>query len=212
MQADKLIDQYKTTKNLKAKPPISKLVKGCKNCDREAQKQLYLKYADDMMTVAIRYTRDLSSAKDLVHNAFLKVYKTIGQYDERKGTLGGWMRQILINEALQSIRKQGRMVISTEEVFMNEQATDLTIIQKLEAEDILNLLQKLPEGCRVIFNLHVIEGYKHQEISQMLGITASASRSQLTRAKKLLRSLLSEKKKNIRIQPQNGRAVKEKII
>lgn len=165
-----------------------------------------------MMSIAVRYTQDLSTAKDVVHNAFLKVFKKIRHFDESKGSLGGWMRQILINEALQRMRKEQKMIMSTEEVFTREKADNLDIIQKLEAEDILNLLQKLPEGCRVIFNLHVVEGYKHQEISKLLGITASASRSQLTRAKKLLRALLSEMEKNTRIQPQNGRAIQKKIV
>lgn len=165
-----------------------------------------------MMSIAIRYAKDLSSAKDLVHDTFLKVFKTIGQFDEKKGSITGWMRRILINEALQNFRKQKKMVIATEEALAQEYSDTISIVQKLEAEDILNLLHQLPEGCRIIFNLYVIEGYKHKEISKLLNITASASRSQLTRAKKLLRSLLEESEKKIRIQPKNGRAVQKKII
>ena len=171
---------------------IKRLVQRCKHQDWSAQKELYLLYADEMMSIAIRYTVDQASAKDLVQETFLTFFKKINQFDEKKGTLGAWISRILINQSFKDYRKNQKMIFAGEEVFTEEVSNEPSIIEELEAEDILNLLKKLPEGCRIIFNLKVIEGYSHNEIGEMLGITASASRSQLTRAKKLLRRLIEK--------------------
>ena len=174
------------------KPNITSLIEGCKHQEWSAQKELYLTYADEMMSIAIRYTKDQGSAKDLVQETFLTFFKKIDQFDEAKGTLGAWLSRILINRAFKDFRKNQKIVFVEEESFAGEESQQTSIIEQLEAEDILNLLKKLPEGCRIIFNLKVIEGYSHNEIGEMLGITPSASRSQLTRAKKLLRGLIEK--------------------
>ncbi len=172
---------------------IQRLVKGCKNQEWLAQKELYLLYADEMMSIAIRYSKDLSSAKDLVQETFLIFFKKIDQFDEEKGTVGAWISRILINKSFKDYRKNKKMVFAGEEVFADEVSLETSIVEQLEAEDILNLLKKLPEGCRIIFNLKVVEGYNHNEIGEMLNITASASRSQLTRAKKMLRVMIEKR-------------------
>ncbi len=172
------------------KTDIKDLILKSKNQEWKAQKALYLMYADEMMSIAIRYTKDHSAAKDLVQETFLTFFKKIEQFDESKGALGAWMSRILINQALKDFRKNQRMVFVAEETFAAEVSSEISVIEKLEAEDILKLLKELPEGCRVIFNLKVVEGYSHTEIGALLGITASASRSQLTRAKKILRELI----------------------
>lgn len=172
---------------------IKQLIKRCKNQEWAAQKELYLLYADEMMSIAIRYAKDQSSAKDLVQETFLTFFKKIDQFDEKKGKLGAWISRILINHSLKDYRKNQKMVFVGEEVFTSKVAKETSVVEELEAEDILNLLREIPEGCRIIFNLKVIEGYSHHEIGEILGITASASRSQLTRAKKLLRLLIKKK-------------------
>lgn len=174
------------------KDKIAQLVRQCQQCDRIAQKQLYLLYADDLMNLAIRYARDTFIAKDLVHDTFLKVFKNIHKYNAEKGSFKSWISRILINTALDLFNKQKREVFLTEDGFIGQIAPDFSIIQTLEAEDIIKLLQKLPEGARLVFNLYVIEGYKHDEIGEMLGITASASRSQLARSKHKLRQLIHQ--------------------
>lgn len=175
------------------KTNIKRLIKRCKNQEWSAQKELYLLYADEMMSIAIRYANDLSSAKDLVQEAFLVFFKKIDQFDEEKGTLGAWISRILINQSFKTFNKNQKMIFSGEEILAEKFSTETSIVEQLEAEDILNLLKELPEGCRAIFNLNVIEGYRHNEIGEMLNITASASRSQLTRAKKLLRLLIEKR-------------------
>jgi len=178
---------------LKSTIKIRQLIEGCKKQQWAAQKELYLLFADEMMSIAIRYAHDLSSAKDLVQDTFLIFFNKIDQYDESRGALGAWLSRILINKSFNHYRKNKRMVFSGEEVFQNKIADDISALEALEAEDILNLLRDLPEGCRIIFNLKVIEGYSHNEIGEMLEITPSASRSQLTRAKKLLRVMIIER-------------------
>lgn len=172
------------------KSDIKQLVKRCKNQEWFAQKELYLLYADELMSIAIRYSNDLSAAKDLVQETFLILFKKIDQYDEEKGNLGAWLSRILINYSFKEYRKNKKMIFSGEAAFEEEESTETSIIEQLEAEDILNLLKELPKGCRTIFNLNVIEGYRHTEIGDILNISASASRAQLTRAKKLLRALI----------------------
>lgn len=174
------------------KTNIAKLIKGCKNQEWSAQQELYLLYADELMSIAIRYSKDLSSAKDLVQETFITLFKKIDQYNEQKGTLGAWLSRILINHSLQEYRKNKRMVFTGVASLSEEVFQETSIIEQLEAEDILNLLNKLPEGCRLIFNLNVVEGYPHTEISKILKISSSTSRAQLTRAKKLLRALIEE--------------------
>ncbi len=172
---------------------IKQLIKRCKNQEWSAQKELYLLYADELMSIAVRYSNDLSSAKDLVQETFLTLFKKIDQFDEEKGTLGAWLTRILINHSFKEYRKNQKMIFSSEAVFEEALSDEISIIEQLEAEDILNLLKELPEGCRTIFNLNVIEGYRHTEISKILHISASASRAQLTRAKKLLRALIERR-------------------
>jgi len=177
---------------LSQKINIANLIAAAKKGIWSAQKELYLFYADDMMSIAIRYTRDQSAAKDLVQDSFIKFFEKIDQFDLKKGLPGPWLSRILINKALQNFKKENRLSFETETIFAQEPSREISIVETLEAEDILKLLKELPEGCRVIFNLNVIEGYKHVEIADLLGITASASRSQLTRAKKLLRQLIEK--------------------
>lgn len=184
---------------------IKRLIKGCKAQKWTAQKELYLHYADDMMGIAIRYSKDIDSAKDLVQETFFTFFKKIDQFDPKKGTVGGWMSRILINQSLKDARKNGRITFPDEVGFAKESSNDISIIDQLQAEDILNLLKQLPEGCRIIFNLKVIEGYAHNEIGDILGITPSASRSQLTRAKKLLRAIIEKQSTSENYSRQNRR-------
>lgn len=172
---------------MKTKNQISQLIKACKACDPKAQKQLYLLFADEMMSIASRYAKDLPEARDIVHDTFLKVFRSIQKFEEGKGSFAGWIARILINHAIAKHRRQKKMVAMTEQDFTLKPSDDFSILDTLAAEDILKLIQELPDRSRTIFNLYVIEGFKHDEIGALLNISASTSRSQLTRAKKLLR-------------------------
>ena len=175
---------------------IKLLIGACIKQDRSAQKQFYLLTADKLMNVSRRYTTDLHEAKDVLQNAYIKIFKCLNQFDIHKGNLDGWLIKIVINEGLQLLRKNAKhLSFSRGEVIDRSELTAPDILARLHAEDILNILNKLPEGYRVILNMNVVEGYSHKEIAPMLGIGESTSRSQLARAKKLMRVLINENEK-----------------
>jgi len=144
------------------------------------------------MNTAIRYSKNSSQAEDYVHDAFIKIFQNIAKYKEQGHSFEGWIKRILINEILQGFRKSKRMGEINEQTLLSIPSEELTAIDELQANDVLKLLNQLPEGCKIIFNLYVVEGYRHEEIGQLLKITASASRAQLSRAKKMLRVLLQK--------------------
>lgn len=183
---------------LQDKSEIEAIVIRCQQNDRVAQRQLYMMFADELMSIAIRYAKDKSMARDLVHDTFIKVYEKIGTFQLNRGSFVGWMSRILINRAISDFRKHKRVLYQTEEVFDQACTDEVDIVQQLEAEDIIQLLQILPEGGRLIFNMYIIEGYKHNEIAKILGISPSTSRSQLTRSKALLRQAITKRHNRFR--------------
>ena len=137
-----------------------------------------------MMGVCLGYTKDKDAAKDLLQDAFIKIFTKIQHYNN-EGSLEGWIRKVVVNTAIDYYRKSSKLYVSNVE---NETVStvDNLILDQLNSEDLLKLIRKLPDGYRIVFNLNVVEGYTHEEIAQQLGITESTSRSQLTRARKLL--------------------------
>lgn len=170
---------------------IEKLIYRCIQNDRQSQKDFYLFTADRLMNVSRRYTNGIDEAKDVLQNAYVKIFKYLKTFDSQKGNLDSWLTKIVINEALQFIRAKKRAIIRDN--LMNESFEELEtpeILSRLQAEDVLKLTTQLPEGYRMIFNMNIVEGYSHKEIATILNIAESTSRSQLTRAKKMLRTLL----------------------
>ncbi|MDP4277189.1 MAG: sigma-70 family RNA polymerase sigma factor [Bacteroidota bacterium] len=167
------------------------LISDCQSGSRKAQKELYERFAGKMMGVCLRYCKDKETAKDLLHDGFLKIFSHIDDF-EGKGSFEGWIRRIMVNTALEYIRKQADEGYSLD----IEEAYSLTngdygVLEKLEAEELIQLIQKLPEAYRMVFNLFVVEGYSHKEIAQAMSITESSSRVYLTRAKQLLQEMLA---------------------
>ncbi|MEM1320937.1 MAG: RNA polymerase sigma factor [Bacteroidota bacterium] len=169
------------------------IIQGCIDNKRECQRTLYDRYADQLMNICLRYTQDVPQAEDVLQNAFIKIFTKIKEFRMGEGSFEGWMSRITVNEALMLYRKNKRTFYDNTAKELDPEI-DAEVLLQLEAEDILKLIQQLPDGFRVVFNLYVIEGYDHKEIGEMLGITASTSRSQLARAKKMLRNLLDPKK------------------
>lgn len=172
------------------------IIKGCQRYDRRAQRALYDRYADELMAISRRYTGDASQAQDNLHDALIKIYQNISQYKAKRGALMGWMSRIVINEALQKHRRNKWILFDSEQI-KDEGGANLQLdaLDKMAVEDILQLLEQLPEGCRIVFNMSVVEGLKHKEIARMLDIRASASRAQLSKAKVRLKQLINEQKK-----------------
>ena len=168
------------------------LIEGCRKGERMAQKELYETYSRKMMGVCLRYASDRETARDLLQDGFVKVFTALDSY-AGSGSFEGWMRKIFVNSALEHLRKTD---ILREAVDLDNTAEliqpDNSVISEMSAADLLQLVQELPPGFRTVFNLFAIEGYSHKEISEMLEITESTSRSQFTRAKQLLQRKVKE--------------------
>lgn len=164
-----------------------KLIKGCKSGESWAQKQLYERYASAMMSVCIRYTGNRDSARDLLHDGFIKVFTKINSYTGA-GSFAGWVRKIFVTTALESLRANNALKFSVdvEELVNDIEDISLSVFEQLSANDLLACVAQLPDGFRTIFNLHAIEGYSHAEIAQILNIQESTSRSQYYRARQIL--------------------------
>lgn len=147
-----------------------------------------------LLTVARRYASRHQAAEDILQEALLKVFRAIPGY-EPSGSFEAWMRRIVVTTALHALdkswqRRENGDLDNAEEPYLMPD-----VYARLGAEELLALIAKLPEGFRQIFNLHVIEQYPHTEIAVMLGITESTSRSQLTRARRLLQTMIAEREK-----------------
>lgn len=166
------------------------LIHACLQKDEQAQTELYEKYKGKMFVVCLRYARHQAEAEDFLVEGFYKVFKDLHQYNFQSPFLH-WMKRVLINNALMTLRKKQVLTFPTTELTENDWQQAPEIWQQLEAETILKAIQALPDGYQTIFNLFAIEGYSHKEIGEKLGIAESTSRSQYTRAKKALQQLLA---------------------
>lgn len=166
------------------------LIEACKHDDRRAQQLLFDRYSPTMFGVCMRYVKGREDAEDILVEAFFKVLTNIQNF-KAEGSFEGWIRRIVINEALMFLRKQHNFNMTLEiDPQLDSEVDPVTAVDELAAQDILNLLDGLPTGYRTIFNLYVLEGYKHREIADLLGISINTSKSQLILAKKRLQELL----------------------
>lgn len=174
----------------------SQLVIECKKQDRHAQKVLYERYAPVMMGVCVRYSGDEETARDLLHDGFIKVFTQIGSYSG-KGSFEGWLKRIFVNLALENYRKQKQKYRFIEEYSyengdeLEDSSDDSLDIEDIPREDVLTIIRELPPGYRAVFNMYIFEEMSHKEISKVLGINEAASRSQFFRAKLMLRKKIT---------------------
>lgn len=166
------------------------LISGCCKNDRSTQRKLYEIYCRKMHAVAIRYSKSSQEAEDIVQETFIKVYDKIKSF-RQECPLDIWIKRILINTALNHQRNKLYMYPMVDIDELQNNGADYTFGDK-SMEELLMILQSLPTGCRIVFNLFAIEGYQHKEIAKMLGITESTSKSQYARAKVLLQNLISK--------------------
>jgi RNA polymerase sigma-70 factor (ECF subfamily) len=171
------------------------LVRGCQKGDRTCQKAVFEKWHRKMLAVCQRYINNNFEAEDILMQAMMKVFTEIGRFSG-EGSFEGWIRRIVVNEALMAVRKQ-KLVFETvvEEGLDLAGGIDSGSLQ-VEAEYLLELLQNLPTGYRTVFNLYAIEGYDHKEIANLLGISEGTSKSQLSRARQMLTDKLNKMNKS----------------
>lgn len=161
------------------------VIRGCILENRECQYEVFRRYAGKMMTVCLRYAPRQMEAEDILQEAFIKVFDNIEKF-EHKGSFEGWIRRIVINTALKKFQKIGFQQEQHNLEPYPELPIEPSVYATLHEEELLNLISRLPEGYRVVFNLYAIEGYSHKEIAEMLDIQESTSRSQLVKARKAL--------------------------
>lgn len=163
----------------------AQLVSGCRQHDRKTQHQVYSTFGSNVLGICKRYMKDHERAEEMAMNAFLAVFQKIGQY-KSEGSFEGWILRIAVNCCLMELRKKTNFTneVPAEGVAIRDDASAESLV--LEG-DIEQMLKILPEGARVIFNLYAIEGYKHAEIAEQLGISEGTSKSQLNYAREKLK-------------------------
>ena len=166
------------------------IIQGCRQKNRKAQQALYDKYSPKMFGICKRYVKRYEDAEDVLVDALFKAMTKIDMFSGN-GSFEGWIRRIVVNESLMHLRKNNNFKL-TVELNNIDIKTEVTVEDDLAAEDILKLLAKLPTGYRTVFNLYVVEGFKHREIAEQLGISINTSKSQLILAKKKLQALVKE--------------------
>jgi RNA polymerase sigma factor (sigma-70 family) len=166
------------------------LLKYCLEGDRKAQYQLYKHYAAKLLVVAWRYTKNKEDAEDVLQEAFVKIFRSLSKF-KGESSLETWMRKIVVNTALNHQRGKLYMFPMVVVEDLNEGDQPLNFDQ-FSGEEIMQLVNQLPEGCRIVFNLYAIEGYKHKEIGELLKINEGTSKSQYARARKLLEDELGK--------------------
>ena len=177
----------------------NEIIKGCLKNDRASQKILYEHFYDVMLGVCLRYSKTNDEAKDIVLEGFLKVFTGLKSFNH-KGTLEGWIKRIMVNTAIDLLRKnkQNYLIVST--VYANEKGAEIAddttdinddeLAAAIDSEEILKAVQQLTPAYRTVFNLYVIEEYTHKEIAEMLDISEGTSKSNLSKAKYNLRKNL----------------------
>ncbi len=172
---------------------MKRLIDACKKGDRQAQRQLYDTYKGKMFVLCQRYANSREEAEDILQEGFIKVFRCLDQY-RGEGPLGAWVRKIILNGALQYVRKQNNKYVSLE-----EEKIEYYLHQKIEysstnsrEKELIKILQQLPPGFRTVLNLYVLEGFTHQQIANELNISVGTSKSQLNRAKAYFKRLLEK--------------------
>ncbi|MBT8252655.1 MAG: RNA polymerase sigma factor [Flavobacteriaceae bacterium] len=167
----------------------TELIKRAMRSDREAQHLLFETHAPKMLSVCRYYIRDIQQAEEAMLNGFLKVFTNIKSF-KGTGSFEGWMRRIVVREAISYLRNKQTVEFNTEEIETYQ--TEYVENVDLEVQDIQRLIDDLPEGYKIVFVMHVIEGFKHHEIAGMLKISESTSKSQLFKARRRLQEQIKQ--------------------
>lgn len=172
------------------------LIRGCLKKEASCQKEVFNRFAGRMLGVCNRYARNSADAEDILQDAFIKVFDKIYQF-KSEGSFEGWIRRIVVNTALKkySLRRYEKEITGYEVTDKDESTLEPSAYGHLTEKDLLVLVNNLPDGYRLIFNLYVIEGYQHDEIAAMLNIQPGTSRSQLVKARNMLQKQILQLQK-----------------
>ena len=168
------------------------LLEGCKKNDRESQRLLYQHYYAYAMSVCLRYCRSLDEAKEIVNDGFMKVFQKLDQH-ETESSFKGWLRKIMINSAIDHYRKESKhynhVEAAADKVF---EPNVSTVLDDISYAELIGMIQHLSPGYRAVFNLHVIDGYTHDEIGKILNISEGTSKSNLMKARENLKTMIEK--------------------
>jgi RNA polymerase sigma factor (sigma-70 family) len=172
------------------------LIRGCIREDAACQREVFNRYAGRMLGVCHRYARTNADAEDILQDAFIKVFDKMHQF-KFEGSFEGWIRRIIVNTALKkySLRRYEKEVVGYEVKDRDDSGMEPAAYTHLTQKEILELINNLPDGYRLIFNLYVIEGFQHEEIAELLGIQPGTSRSQLVKARTMLQKQIIQLQK-----------------
>jgi RNA polymerase sigma-70 factor (ECF subfamily) len=170
---------------------LNEIVGRCKKNDRNAQKELYDVYAPILFGICLRYSKSSQEAEDILQEGFIKILTKI-KFFKGDGSFEGWMKKVIVNTAISHFHKNKKYneLQDIDKIKETEIETEKYDNHEFTQEELLNVINKMPEGYRVIFNMYAIEGFKHKEIAEMLNITESTSKSQYSRAKEKIRQEL----------------------
>jgi RNA polymerase sigma-70 factor (ECF subfamily) len=168
----------------------AQLVKNCLAGKADSQELLYRRFASRMFGVCLRYAKNKMEAEDIMQEGFIKVYQNLKHF-RNEGSLEGWVRRIMVNTSI-NYYKSNLKYLQTLDIddCTNHESVSVAATDNISLKTLLNLIQKLPEGYRMVFNMYVIEGYSHREIAETLGVSENTSKSQLSRARKVLQEKL----------------------
>ncbi|MEN9400053.1 MAG: hypothetical protein RL632_1154 [Bacteroidota bacterium] len=195
--------RFSNESNVENKEQLKEIIEGCLRNDRRSQEAIFKLFYGKMMVVCMRYTNDKDTAQEVLQEGFMKVFEKLGAFDY-KGSFEGWVRRIVANTAIDSIRRSKKNPILTDndndfkiggENPMEEQEN--VELGEIKAEMAMAAIQKLSPAYRTVFNLYVLEEYSHKEIAEMLGISEGTSKSNLAKAKMNLQKILNQQFMNI---------------
>ena len=168
---------------------LNRLIKQCANDDKKAQKEIYQLFAGKLFSICLKYSKNKQEAQDNFQDGFIIIFKKIGQF-KFKGSFEGWIKRVMLNTILLKYRKKTVLNIVTEEI-PDEVIVDVDD-DEISLDFLLNLIHELPDRYRMVFNLYVLDGYSHREISEMLHIAEGTSKSNLARARAILKQKIEE--------------------
>lgn len=173
-------------------PELASLIAGCKADERAAQEAMYKRYYGKMMGMCMRYISNRDDAMEVLNMGFLKMFRSLDGY-QASGSFDGWVYRIIYNSVIDYLRSKVKAVKTVEIDDAELHQVDASAIQQLYVDDLLKLLDSLPESTRVVFNMFALEGYRHEEIADMLGISTGTSKWHVNQARQILKQQITQK-------------------
>lgn len=163
---------------------LNQLIKKCAKNNRKAQQEIYQLYAGTLFSICLKYSKNKQEAQDNFQDGFITIFKKVGQF-KFKGSFEGWMKRVMVNTILQKYRRKNVLNVVTDEI--PDEVTVEVDTEEISLDFLLGLIQQLPDRYRLVFNLYVLDGYSHKEIAEMLQIAEGTSKSNLARARGILK-------------------------